>query len=84
MVFPKTHIKELKKQTGRDLTRFDLDFDLPDHLLADFPAAIYLTTRTDLGDVSANEDVTIDFIQQFLPEVNRKLFKPSADAVAAK
>ena len=29
MVFPKFHIEEIKKQEGRDLTRFDLDFDLP-------------------------------------------------------
>jgi len=60
MVFPKSHIDELKKQTGRDLTRFDLDFDLPDHLLADFPPAIYLTTRPDLGDVSQGKLVTSD------------------------
>jgi len=60
MVFPKSHIDEIKKQTGRDLTRFDLDFDLPDHLLADFPPAIYLTTRTDLGDVSKGRMVTSD------------------------
>ena len=60
MVFPKSHITELKKQTGRDLTRFDLDFDLPDHFLADFPAAIYLTTRSDLGDVSKGQMVTSD------------------------
>jgi cytochrome c peroxidase len=60
MVFPKSHITEIKKQTGRDLTRFDLDFDLPDHFLADFPAAIYLTTRTDLGDVSKGKMVTSD------------------------
>jgi cytochrome c peroxidase len=33
MVFPKFHIDEIKKQEGRDLTRFDLDFDLPDHFL---------------------------------------------------
>jgi cytochrome c peroxidase len=37
MVFPKFHINEIKKQEGRDLTRFDLDFDLPDHLLPEFP-----------------------------------------------
>ena len=34
MVFPHFEIDELKKQEARDLTRFDLDFDLPDHLLA--------------------------------------------------
>ena len=34
MVFPHFEIDELKKQEARDLTRFDLDFDLPDHLLS--------------------------------------------------
>ena len=33
MVFPKQQIDEVKKQEGRDLSRFDLDFDLPAHLL---------------------------------------------------
>lgn len=60
MVFPKFHIDEIKKQEERDLTRFDLDFDLPDHFLPEFPAAIFLTTRPDLGDVSQGKLVTID------------------------
>jgi len=59
MVFPKFHIDEIKRQEGRDLTRFDLDFDLPDHFLPEFPPAIFLTTRTDLGDVSQGKLVTI-------------------------
>lgn len=60
MVFPKFHIDEIRKQEGRELTRFDLDFDLPDHFLPEFPAPIYLTTRPDLGDVSQGKLVTID------------------------
>jgi len=60
MLFPKFAIEEIKKQEGRDLTRFDLEFDLPDHLLPEFPAAIFLTTRPDLGDVSQGKLVTID------------------------
>ena len=60
MLFPKFHIDETKKQEGRDLVRFDLDFDLPDHLLPEFPAPIYLTTRPDLGDVSKGKLLTID------------------------
>ena len=44
MVFPKFHIDEIKRQEARDLTRFDLDFDLPDHFLPEFPPAIFLTT----------------------------------------
>ena len=60
MLFPKFEIGELKKQEARDLTRFDLEFDLPDHVLPEFPAPIFLTTRPDLGDVSQGKLVTID------------------------
>jgi cytochrome c peroxidase len=59
MLFPQFLIDETKRQTGRDLTRFDLDFDLPQHLLPEFPAPIYLTTRPDLGDVSRGQLVTL-------------------------
>jgi cytochrome c peroxidase len=59
MLFPKFHIDEIKKQEDRDLTRFDLDYDLPDHFLPEFPPPIYLTTRPDLGDVSQGKLVTI-------------------------
>jgi hypothetical protein len=52
MVFPHFEIEQVKKQEGRDLTRFDLDYDIPDQFLPDFPAPIYITTRPDLGDVS--------------------------------
>lgn len=59
MVFPAFHIDEIKRQEGRDLTRFDLDYDLPEHFLPEFPPPIYLTTRPDLGDVSKGQLVTI-------------------------
>lgn len=58
-VFPKMQIDEIKKQEGRDLKRIDVDFDLPERFLPDFPPAIYLTTRPDLGDVSQGKVVTI-------------------------
>ena len=60
MLFPKFHIDEIKKQTGRDLTRFDLDFVMPDHFLPEFPPPIFLTTRLDLGDVSQGQLVTTE------------------------
>src|SRR5216684_2818160 len=60
MVFPKFEIEEIKKQEGRDLTRFDLEFDIPDHFLPEFPPPMYLTVRPDLGDVSQGKLVTID------------------------
>ncbi len=42
------------------LVRFDLDFDLPAHILPDQAPPIYLTTRPDLGDVSKGRIITID------------------------
>src|SRR5215470_4553684 len=51
-VFPHFEIDAIKQQDGRDLKRFDIDFDLPDHFLAEFPPAMYLSPRPELGDVS--------------------------------
>jgi hypothetical protein len=53
MVFPQSEIKLLPR-----LERFDLDFDLPDWVLPEFPPAMFLTTRTDLGDVSKGQLIT--------------------------
>src|SRR5215472_17145646 len=73
MVFPRFEIEELKKQEPRDLARFDLDFDLPDHLLPEFPPPIFLTTRPDLGDVSQGKLVTIaNFYELFNGILNPK------------
>jgi cytochrome c peroxidase len=59
MVFPQFHIAEIEKQEGRPLARFDADFDLPDHLLPEFPPPLFLTTRPELGDVSKGQLLTI-------------------------
>ena len=73
MLFPKFHIEEIKNQEARDLTRFDLDYDLPDHFLPEFPPAIFLTTRSDLGDVSQGKLVTMDnFYELFKDKMNPK------------
>lgn len=73
MLFPKFHIDEIKKQEGRDLTRFDLDYDLPDHFLPEFPPPMFLTTRLDLGDVSQGKLVTIaNFFELFDGILNPK------------
>jgi cytochrome c peroxidase len=69
MIFPKFLIEEVRRQTDRDLTRFDLDFDLPDHFLPEFPAAIYLTTRLDLGDVSQGKLVTLDNFNELFKDI---------------
>ncbi len=59
-VFPRFLIDEIKRQEERDLTRFDVDYDIPDHFLPEFPPAMYLNQRTDLGDVSQGKLVTIE------------------------
>jgi cytochrome c peroxidase len=74
MVFPKMMIDELNKMgEGNRLERFDLDFDLPEHFLPEFPPAIFLTTRPDLGDVSKGKVVTLDnFFEMFNGILNPK------------
>jgi cytochrome c peroxidase len=68
MVFPQVEIKALPR-----LERFDMDFDLPEHFLPEFPPAMFLITRTDLGDVSKGQTVTIDnFYELFNGILNPK------------
>ncbi len=43
-----------------ELVRFDMDFDLPDAYLPEFPAPLYLISRPDLGDVSGGQELTIN------------------------
>jgi cytochrome c peroxidase len=74
MIFPKMMIDELVKMgEGNRLERFDLDFDLPEHFLPEFPPAMFLTTRLDLGDVSQGKLVTLDnFFELFNGILNPK------------
>lgn len=73
MLFPQQQIDAIKKQEGRDLTRFDLDFLLPTHLTPEFPPAIYLTTRPDLGDVSKGQTVSLsNYYELFNGTLNPK------------
>ena len=59
MLFPQMEIKQLAR-----VERFDLDFDIPEHFLPEFPPAIFLTTRPDLGDVSQGKLVTVENFQE--------------------
>jgi cytochrome c peroxidase len=54
-VFPKVQIDMFPR-----LQRFDVDFDLPDAFLPEFPPAIFLSNRPELGDVSRGEIVSIN------------------------
>ena len=58
-VFPNNQIDEIGRQEARNLRRFDVDFDLPDHFTPEFPPPIFLTTHPELGDVSRGQLVTI-------------------------
>jgi cytochrome c peroxidase len=58
-VFPDNEIEEIGHVEGRNLRRFDVDFDLPDQFIPEFPAPIYLTTHPELGDVSHGQLLTI-------------------------
>ncbi|HCE45472.1 MAG TPA: cytochrome B6 [Lentisphaeria bacterium] len=55
MLFPPMTINLLPR-----LERFDIEFDLPEHILPDAAPAIYLTTRPDLGDVAKGRLITIN------------------------
>ena len=41
-----------------DHKRFDVEFDIPDAYLPEFPPPLFLTTRPDLGDVSRGHEIT--------------------------
>ena len=73
MVFPAFHIQEVLKQEKRNLERFDVEFDIPEHFLPEFPPPIFLTTRPDLGDVSRGQLVTTqNFFELFNGLLNPK------------
>jgi cytochrome c peroxidase len=55
MVFPQAQIEMFPR-----LDRFDVEFDIPEPFLPEFPPAIFLQTRPELGDVSRGEVVSIN------------------------
>lgn len=68
MVFSQAEIKLLPR-----VERFDMDFDLPDWFLPEFPPAMFLTSRKDLGDVSKGQLITINnFYELFNGILNPK------------
>ena len=54
-VFPQMQIKMFPR-----LQRYDIDFDLPEAFLPEFPPAMFLQNRPELGDVSRGEVVSIN------------------------
>ena len=55
MVFPQAQIEMFPR-----LERFDVEFDIPEAFLPEFPPAIFLQNRPELGDVSRGEVVSIN------------------------
>jgi len=46
--------------------RFDVDLDIPDAYLPEFPPPLFLTTRPDLGDVSRGQEITLANFRELL------------------
>ena len=51
------------------LERFDVDFDLPEVFLPEFPPAIFLSNRPELGDVSRGEVVSINNFYKLFKDI---------------
>jgi cytochrome c peroxidase len=51
------------------LARFDVDFDLPNEFLPEFPPAIFLQNRPELGDVSRGQVVTLNNFRALFKEI---------------
>jgi cytochrome c peroxidase len=63
-VFPDVQIRMFPR-----LQRFDVDFDLPDAFLPEFPPAIFLQSRPELGDVSRGEVVSINNFEELFKDL---------------
>lgn len=53
-------VSKKQLETHPELVRFDMDFDLPNAYLPEFPAPLYLISRPDLGDVTKGDEITIN------------------------
>jgi len=63
-VFPQVQIEMFPR-----LQRFDVDFDIPDAFMPEFPPAIFLSNRPELGDVSRGEVVSINNFYRLFKDI---------------
>jgi cytochrome c peroxidase len=63
-VFPKMQLDMFPR-----LERFDVEFDIPDGFLPEFPPAIFLSNRPELGDVSRGEVVSINNFHELFKDL---------------
>ena len=73
--YPLSHVKHatggmvvapMQLKTHPELVRFDVDFDVPEAYLPEFPPPLFLISRPDLGDVSGGEEITINNYYEML------------------
>jgi cytochrome c peroxidase len=64
MVFP-----EVQTKVVDGLERVDVAFDLPEAYIPEFPPALFLTTRPDLGDVSKGQLITLQNFEALFQDV---------------
>lgn len=63
-VFPQAQIEMFPR-----LQRFDVDFDLPEEFLPEFPPAIFLQNRPELGDTSRGQVVSINNFRELFGDL---------------
>ena len=63
-VFPRMQVAQFPR-----LERFDVEFDLPEAFLPEFPPAIFLLNRPELGDVSRGQVVHLGNFRDLFKEV---------------
>ncbi len=63
-VFPKMQTRMFPR-----LERFDVEHDLPEEFLPEFPPAIFLQNRPELGDVSRGEVVSINNFERLFKDI---------------
>src|SRR5436309_1251395 len=64
MVFPQMQIAMFPR-----LERIDVDFDLPEEFLPEFPPAIFLQNRPELGDVSRGQVVSLNNFERLFKDL---------------
>jgi cytochrome c peroxidase len=64
MVFPPAQIEMFPR-----LDRFDVQFDIPEPFLPEFPPALFLQSRPELGDVSRGEVVSINNFYRLFKDI---------------
>jgi cytochrome c peroxidase len=63
-VFPQVQLAMFPR-----LERFDVDFDIPNEFLPEFPPAIFLQNRPELGDVSRGQVVNMNNFRELFKEI---------------